>query len=447
MKGNGVRKAIIIGAAGRDFHNFNVFFKDNPRYRVVAFTAAQIPYIENRVYPRELAGSLYEHGIPIYPEHMLEELIKRYDVDEAFFSYSDVSHEHVMHIASRVLASGASFTLLGMKDTQLKASKPVIAVTATRTGAGKSTIARLVADTARSKGLRVGIVRHPMPYGEFNAVQHIKSIDDLDRLTLEEEEEYIAYLEHGYSVFAGVDYKQVLKEVESISDIIVWDGGNNDLPFFKPDHTIVVTDALRQGHELRYHPGEANLRSADTIVISKANLVSNKDALDTLIDTCKSINSKGKIFLLSLHATLDTKDANAIMGKRVAVVEDAPTVTHGEMSYSLGMLVAKMLNCKVVDGRCYAKGSIKDAYEKYPWIKDIIPALGYAKEQLNDLQDTLNSIDCDYIIVGTPADIARRLRLNKPTVRLRVSVDDYTNEQRFREYISAIIDDLIKYIK
>ena len=433
-----------MGAAGRDFHNFNVFFRDNPAYRVVAFTAAQIPYIENRIYPPELAGSLYPEGIPVYPEQMLEELIERYDVDDVFFTYSDVSHEHVMHIASRVLAAGASFTLLGMKDTQLKASKPVIAITATRTGAGKSTIARFVADIARNKGLRVGIVRHPMPYWEFNAVQHIKSIDDLDKLTLEEEEEYIAYLEHGYSVFSGIDYKQVLKEVESVSDIIIWDGGNNDMPFFKPDHTIVVTDALRQGHELRYHPGETNLRSADTIIISKANLVSSKDALDTLINTCKSINSKGKIFLLSLYATLDTKDANAIMSKKVVVVEDAPTVTHGEMSYSLGMLVAKMLKCTIVNGRYYAKGSIKDAYEKYPWIKDIIPALGYSKEQLNDLQDTLNSIDCDYIIVGTPADIARRLRLNKPTVRLRVSVVDYVYEQRFREYVEDIIDSLIK---
>ncbi len=437
-----VRNAIIIGAAGRDFHNFNVFFRDNPRYRVVAFTAAQIPYIENRVYPKELAGELYKDGIPIYPEHMLEELIIKYDVNEAFFSYSDVSHEHVMHIASRVLTCGASFTLLGMKDTQLKANKPVIAVTATRTGAGKSTIARLVADTARRKGLSVGIVRHPMPYQEFKPVQYIKSIEDLNGLTLEEEEEYIAYLEDGYSVYAGVDYMQVLKEVESNADIIVWDGGNNDLPFFKPDHTIVVTDALRQGHELRYHPGEANLRSADTIVISKANLA-GKDALDNVINTCKSVNNKARIFLVSLHTTLDDNYADTIRGKRVAVVEDAPTVTHGEMSHSLGMLVAKMLNCIVVDGKSYAKGSIRDVYEKYPWIKDIIPALGYSREQLSDLQDTLNSIDCDYIIVGTPADITRRLVLNKRVVRLKVIADDYIPEHRFKDYIEDIIDDLI----
>jgi predicted GTPase len=433
-----VRRAIIMGAAGRDFHNFNMYFRDNPNYRVVAFTAAQIPYIENRVYPSELAGKLYNEGIPIHPESMLEELIERYDVDEVFFSYSDVSHEYVMHIASRVIAKGASFTLLGMKDTQLKSERPVIAVVATRTGSGKSTIARFIADIARKKGLRVGVVRHPMPYKDFRAVQHIKSIEELDRLTVEEEEEYLTYLEHGYTVYAGVDYEQVLMDVEADSDIIIWDGGNNDMPFFRADHTITVTDALRHGQELKYHPGEVNLRYADTVVISKADLV-DTHTLNSIIVTCRSVNEKAEVFMVRFDISVDDE---AIKGKSVVVVEDAPTVTHGEMGSSLGITAIRRFDCRIVDGRVYAKGTVREAYSRYPWLEYVIPSLGYSEDQLKDLEDTLNDADCDYIVLATGADIARRMRLNKPVVRLRISVDEHYSHG-FREHVEDIIERLM----
>ncbi|MEM4285581.1 MAG: hypothetical protein QXR25_07505 [Candidatus Nitrosocaldus sp.] len=432
-----VRKVIIMGAAGRDFHNFNVFFRDNPRYRVVAFTAAQIPYIENRVYPPELAGSLYPQGIPIYPEHMLEALIEQYNIDDVFFSYSDVSHEHVMHIASRVLAAGASFTLLGARDTQLIARKPVIAVVATRTGAGKSTITRLVADVVRDNGLKPIIVRHPMPYGRFYAVQHFKGMDDLARyeLTLEEEEEYIVHIENGYEVLAGVDYARVLEEAEKHADIILWDGGNNDMPFYKAEHTIVVTDATRAGHEMLYHPGEANLRGADTIVINKINLV-DESILKGIVERCNAVNPDASIFPVRSEAYVDAPEK--VRGKRVVVVEDAPSVTHGEMHEGAGSYIAKALNCSIVDPRAYAVGSIRDAYNKYPWIGNVVPALGYSKEQMLELEHTLNAADCDAIILATPADIRRRLRINKEVAKVRFTIIDVI-KPGLREHLNDVV--------
>lgn len=435
------RKAIIMGAAGRDFHNFNVFFRDNPAYRVIAFTAAQIPYIEDRVYPPELAGSLYPQGIPIYPEHMLEELIRQHSIDDVFFSYSDVSHEHVMHIASRVLAAGASFTLLGPMDTQLKARKPVIAVVATRTGAGKSTITRLVADVIKEEGLKPVIVRHPMPYGRFYPVQHFKSMDDLSRyeLTLEEEEEYIVHLEHGYEVLAGVDYAKVLEEAERHSDIILWDGGNNDMPFYKAEHTIVVTDATRAGHEMLYHPGEANLRGADTIAINKINLV-DESTVKGIVERCNAINPDARIFPVRSEAYIDAPDR--VRGKRVVIVEDAPSVTHGEMREGAGSYIARMLNCSIVDPRAYAVGSIRDSYNKYPWIGNVVPALGYSKEQMLELEHTLNAADCDAIILATPADITRRLRINKPVARVRFTAID-ANKPGLREHLKDVVMKMI----
>ncbi len=437
-----VRKAIIMGAAGRDFHNFNVFFRDNQAYRVIAFTAAQIPYIENRVYPPELAGSLYPQGIPIYPEHMLEELIEQNSIDDVFFSYSDVSHEYVMHIASRVLASGATFTLLGPNDTQLKANKPVIAVVATRTGAGKSTITRLVADTIREENLRPVIVRHPMPYGRFYAVQHFKKMDDLARyeLTLEEEEEYIVHIEHGYDVLSGVDYARVLEEAEKHGDIIVWDGGNNDMPFYRADHTIVVTDATRTGHELLYHPGEANLRSADTIVINKINLVDGS-IVKGIVERCNAVNPDAVIFPMRSEAYVD--DPDRVRGRRVVIVEDAPSITHGEVQEAAGLYIAKMLNCTIVDPRAYAIGSIKDTYSKYPWIDKVIPAMGYSKEQMLELEATINAVDCDTIILATPADITRRLRINKQVARVRYAALD-AMKPGLREHLKDLVMKIVK---
>ncbi|MCS7140784.1 MAG: hypothetical protein NZ888_01190 [Candidatus Nitrosocaldus sp.] len=432
-----VRKAIIMGAAGRDFHNFNVFFRENPAYRVVAFTATQIPYIENRVYPPELAGPMYPQGIPIYPEQMLEDLIREHSVDDVFFSYSDVSHEHVMHTASRALAVGASFTLLGPRDTQLTAGKPVIAVVATRTGSGKSTLTRLVADVARENGLRPVIVRHPMPYRGFYAVQHFRSIDDLAmyELTLEEEEEYIVHLERGYEVLAGVDYARVLEEAERHGDIILWDGGNNDMPFYRADHTIVVTDVTRAGHELLYHPGEANLRSADTIVINKVNLADGS-TVDGVMDRCIAVNPDAAIFPVRSEAYVD--EPERVRGRRVVVVEDAPSITHGEVHEAAGLYMARMLNCTIVDPRAYAVGSIREAYARYPWIGMAIPAMGYSSEQMAELEATLNAVECDVIILATPADVTRRLRLNKPVARVRFTIVD-VGRPGLREHLRDVI--------
>ena len=436
-----VRKVIIMGAAGRDFHNFNVFFRNNLNYKVIAFTATQIPYIENRIYPAELAGKMYPKGIPIYSEERLTVLIDEYDIDEVFFSYSDVSHEDVMHAASKVIAAGASFTLLGTKDTQLKSKKPVVSILATRTGAGKSTIARMVVDAARKSNLKPVVIRHPMPYGDLKvAVQHFKTIDDFERykITIEEEEEYIDHIEMGVELFAGVDYQQILEEAEKDCDMIIWDGGNNDFSFCVSDYTIVVVDPLRAGHETKYHPGETNARLATAFVINKVN-VAEHSMVERVIESCKKLNPEAKIFKVNSEASVDNPDL--IRGKRVLVVEDGPSITHGGLGEGVGATAARALNCKLVDPRAKSSGSIKKVYEKFPWIGSVMPALGYSDEQLRELQDSINAVDCEAVVLGTPADLRRRIQITKPTVRVRFNGYD-AGEPRFTSHLKEIFNNI-----
>ncbi|MDH3311660.1 MAG: hypothetical protein OEM28_00755 [Nitrosopumilus sp.] len=437
------RKAIIIGAAGRDFHNFNTYFRDNQNYQVVAFTAAQIPFIANRTYPHELAGTMYPDGIPIFLEEKLAELISQYDVDEVFFSYSDVLYEDMMHLASKAIAAGASFSLLGLKDTQLKSNKPVISVLATRTGAGKSTISRMVVDTIRKVGLKPVMVRHPMPYGDLRvAVQHFRSYDDFKKytITVEEEEEYTDHIENGVDVFAGVDYKLILDQAEKICDVIIWDGGNNDFSFYKSDHTIVVADPLRVGHETLYHPSEVNVRIADTVVINKVNVAST-DMVKKVEESCKKLNPNTKIFKVNSEVVVDLPDV--IREKRVLVVEDGPSITHGELREGAGVSATKEFNCLLVDPRANAVGSIKRAFEKYPWMGPVMPALGYSLDQLQELQDSINNVDCDAVLLGTPADLRKRIKINKPAAKVVFEGHD-AGEPKLTSYLQAIIADLKK---
>jgi len=437
------RNAIIVGAAGRDFHNFNTYFRDNQNYQVVAFTAAQIPFIENRTYPHELAGTLYPDGIPIFLEEKLVELISQYDVDEVFFSYSDVLYKDMMHLASKAIAAGASFSLLGPKDTQLKSNKPVISVLATRTGAGKSTISRMIVDTIRKVGLKPAVVRHPMPYGDLRvAVQHFRSYDDFKKynITVEEEEEYTDHIENGVDVFAGVDYKLILDQAEKIGDVIIWDGGNNDFSFYKSDHTIVVADPLRIGHETSYHPSEVNVRLADTIVINKVN-VASADMVKRMEESCKRLNPNANIFKVNSEVIVDLP--NMIREKRVLVVEDGPSITHGELREGAGVSAAKEFDCLLVDPRANAVGSIKRAFEKYPWMGPVMPALGYNLDQLQELQDSINNVDCDAVLLGTPADLRKRIKINKPTAKVVFEGHD-AGEPKFTAYLQAIIVDLKK---
>ena len=419
-----IRKAIIIGAAGRDFHNFNTYFRENQNYKVVAFTAAQIPYIENRTYPKELSGNMYPDGIPIYSEEKLTELISQHDIDDVFFSYSDVSYEDLMHLASKAIAAGASFSLLSPKDTQIKSNKPVISVLATRTGAGKSTISRMIVDSARDVGLKPVVVRHPMPYGDLRvAVQHFKNYDDFKRydITIEEEEEYSDHIDNGVDVFAGVDYKQILDEAEKVGDIIIWDGGNNDFSFYKSDCTIVVVDPLRVGHENLYHPSEVNVRIADVAVINKVNAAS-AEMIEKTADSCKKLNPDIRIYKVNSEVTVDFP--NLVKDKKVLVVEDGPSVTHGQLQEGAGAFAAKKLNCQLVDPRKGAVGSIKTAYEKFPWLGSVMPALGYSHEQLQELQNSINQVDCDAVLIGTPADLRKRIKIDRPAAKVLFKGED-----------------------
>ncbi|MEM2759943.1 MAG: GTP-binding protein [Nitrososphaerales archaeon] len=438
-----VRKAIIMGAAGRDFHNFNVFFRNNQNYKVVAFTATQIPYIENRVYPAKLAGGMYPDGIPIYSEEKLVELIHSHSIDDVFFSYSDVSHENVMHAASKAIAAGASFTLLGTRDTQLKSNRPVVSVLATRTGAGKSTIARMVVNAAIRNVLKPIVVRHPMPYGDLGvAVQHFKTLDDFKRykITVEEEEEYTDHIESGVELFAGVDYQQILEHAEKICDLIIWDGGNNDFSFYISDYSIVVVDPLRAGHESRYHPGEANVRLADALVINKVNIAGSK-TVEEVIEACRNLNPKANVFKVNSIVKVDNPDI--IRGKSVLVVEDGPSITHGELKEGVGAFAARSLNCKLVDPRTEVIGSIKKAYDKFPWIGSVLPALGYSPEQLRELEESINSIECDAVVLGTPADLRKRIKINKPTVKVKFEGQD-AGEPRFTLYLDKIFSKIAR---
>ena len=413
-------KVVIMGAAGRDFHNFNVYFRNNDAYEVVAFTATQIPGIEGRTYPPELAGPNYPKGIPIYPEEELPKLIQEHDIDQVIFAYSDVSHEYVMHKASIVLASGADFRLMGPKTTMLRAKVPVVSVGAVRTGSGKSQTSRQVAKILKNKGLRVVVVRHPMPYGDLRKQiwERFASYEDLDKYecTIEEREEYEPHIDNGIIVYAGVDYGKILREAEKEADVIVWDGGNNDLPFYKPDLHIVVADPHRAGHEVAYHPGEANLRMANVVVINKVDTADPQN-VKQVKENVKMVNPKAMILDAASPITADQPEL--IKGKRALVIEDGPTLTHGNMPYGAGTIIAQRLGAKeIVDPKPYAVGSIKETYKKYAHLGNILPAIGYGEKQIAELKETIDRTPCDVVVIGTPIDLRRVMTINKPTVRV-----------------------------
>lgn len=414
------QRILIMGAAGRDFHNFNVYFRNNPNYEVVAFTATQIPRIEGRIYPAALAGDGYPDGIPIHPESELAALIRDLEVDQVIFAYSDVSHEYVMHRASQVLIAGADFRLMGTENTMLESSKPVVAVCAVRTGSGKSQTTRRICDVLRGMGKKVVAIRHPMPYGNLveQACQRFATYEDLDRYdcTIEEREEYEPHIDRGVIVYAGVDYEQILREAEKEADIIVWDGGNNDLPFYKPDLYIVVADPHRAGHELRYHPGEANLRAADVVVINKID-TADLDGIATVRANIMAVNPRAT--LVEAASPIFVQDPAAIRGKTVLIVEDGPTLTHGGMAYGAGVVAARRFGAaKIVDPRPYAVGSIVETYAKYPTTGDVLPAMGYGSEQMAELSQTINNTPCDLVIIATPIDLRRVVKIHRPSQRV-----------------------------
>jgi len=415
------QRVIIMGAAGRDFHNFNSYFRDNPDYRVVAFTATQIPNIEERRYPPELSGELYPDGVPIYPEADLSDLIKRHQVDQVVFSYSDVAHEYVMHKASQVLAVGADFRLMGAGSTMFESSKPVVAVCAVRTGCGKSQTTRHVCDVLQQIGRKVVVVRHPMPYGDLaaQAVQRFATYEDLDRhkCTIEEREEYEPHIDRGVVVYAGVDYEPILRQAEEEADVVVWDGGNNDLPFYRPNLFIVVADPHRPGHGLRYHPGEANLRAADVVVINKVD-TADPEGIAQVRESIYAVNPAAAVVDAASPIFVDAPES--IRGKRVLVIEDGPTLTHGEMTYGAGVVAARRFGAaELVDPRPYAVRSIAATFEKYPNVGPLLPAMGYGDEQVRDLEETINATDCDLVLSATPIDLRRILKVRHPMDRVR----------------------------
>jgi len=421
-------KVIIIGAAGRDFHDFNVYFKDNPNYQVVAFTAAQIPDIEGRLYPPELSGKLYPKGIPIHAESELTELIKKHKIDQAFLAYSDLPYQKVMNLASEALSAGADFRLLNPHLTMIKSKKPVVAICAVRTGCGKSQASRKVVDFFRQKGVKVVAVRHPMPYGDLakQAVQRFAEYSDLDKheCTIEEREEYEPYIERGLVIYAGVDYGAILKEAEKEADIIIWDGGNNDLPFYQPDVHIVIADPHRAGHEIGYYPGEVNFRLADVIVINKMDNAKNDD-VDIIETNAKKYNPKAVIIKANAPFTVD--DPAMITGKRVLVIEDGPTLTHGGMKFGAGVLAAKKYQAKeLVDPRPFAVGSIKKTYEKFTHLTDLLPAMGYGARQMKELEETINRSNVETVVVGTPINLVKLLKINKPATRVTYTIEEIT---------------------
>ena len=423
-----MKRILILGAAGRDFHNFNVVFRHNPEYQVAAFTAAQIPNIANRRYPAELAGPLYPHGIPILDEQEMERIIREREIDVVVFSYSDISHVNLMHLASRAVATGADFWLLGANHTQLKASVPVISVCAVRTGCGKSPVSRRVITELRGLGWKPVVVRHPMPYGDLasEAVQRFRTTSDLERqnCTIEEREEFEPHLAEGTTVYAGVDYEGILREAEREGDVILWDGGNNDTPFYHSDLQIVVADPHRAGHELAYYPGEVNLRSADVIVINKVDTAGLHD-LETVRLNIRLHNPLASV----VEAACRVKAANplTIKGRRVLVVEDGPTLTHGEMPYGAGVVAARQCGAaELVDPRPYAVGSIRGVYERYPHLTALLPAMGYSNMQRHELEETINRVPCDLVVVATPVDLARIMSVNKTCVRISYEIDELT---------------------
>ena len=419
-------KILIMGAAGRDFHNFNVYFRDNPEYEVVAFTATQIPNIDGRQYPAELAGSLYPQGIPIYAESDLVELIQKNQIEQVIFAYSDVPHEYVMHKASEVLAAGADFRLMGAEGTQVKSTKPVVSVCAVRTGSGKSQTTRRIAQILQNMGFKVAAIRHPMPYGDLvkQKVQRYAKLSDLDKheCTIEEREEYEPHIISGIIIYAGIDYEAILREAEKEADIILWDGGNNDLSFYKADLSIVVADPHRPGDERSYHPGETVARSADVFIINKVD-TADHEAVLTVHENLRELQPNAVI--IEAASPLFVDDPAAIRGKRVLVVEDGPTLTHGEMAYGAGWVAARRFGAaEIVNPRPYAVGTIKATYEKYPTTGDVLPAMGYGEEQMKELEQTINNIDVDLVIIGTPIDLGKLLTINKPTQRVRYELQE-----------------------
>ncbi len=421
-----MKKVIIMGAAGRDFHNFNTYFRDNKAYRVVAFTATQIPDIEGRKYPAALAGKLYPKGIPIQAEAELNDLIAAHKVDDVHFAYSDVSHEYVMQKASQVMAAGANFVLLGPNDTMIKSGKPVVSVCAVRTGSGKSQTSRKVAEILQKKGRKVVAIRHPMPYGDLvkQKVQRFADYADLDKheCTIEEREEYEPHIDKGIIVYAGVDYGAILRQAEKEADVILWDGGNNDFSFYKSDLEIVVADPHRAGHELRYHPGETNFRRADVIVINKMDTAKQED-IDLVLANIKRINPKATI--IRANSPTIVKDGDRITGKRVLVIEDGPTLTHGGMKYGAGIVAAKKYGAaEIIDPRPFAVGTIKKTFEKYSHLDNVLPAMGYGDKQTRELAKTIEAIDCDLVVSATPIDITRVIKVAKPILRVGYELEE-----------------------
>ena len=418
---------LIAGAAGRDFHNFNLVYRGREEFQVVGFTATQIPNIDGRVYPPQLAGELYPDGIPIWPEADLERAIARHAVDEVVFAYSDVTHEHVMHLASRALAAGASYRLLSPRQTMLTSAKPVVAVCAVRTGSGKSQTTRRVAALLRKAGKRVAVLRHPMPYGDLaaQAVQRFEHYEDLDEAdaTIEEREEYEPHLAEGNLVFAGIDYAAILERAEAEADVIIWDGGNNDTPFIKPNLHIVVVDPHRPGHELRYHPGETNLRMAHVCVVNKVDSAP-QEGVDAVLGSIRTYNEDATIVLAASPFHVEG-DPSEIAGKRVLAVEDGPTLTHGEMTYGAAVLAAKVNGAAdLVDPRPFAVGSIAETFEAYPHVGTLLPAMGYGRHQMEELRETIARSDADLVLIGTPIDLRRVIELDKPALRVTYRLEE-----------------------
>jgi len=421
-----MKKVIIMGAAGRDFHNFNTYFRDNPDYRVVALTATQIPDIEGRKYPAALAGKLYPKGIPIEAESELDKLIAAYKVDDVHLAYSDLPYQYVMNKAAQVQAAGANFMLLGPAATMIKSRKPVVSVCAVRTGSGKSQTSRKVATILKEKGRRVAAIRHPMPYGDLvkQKVQRFATYADLDKheCTIEEREEYEPHIDRGIIVYAGVDYGAILRQAEKEADVILWDGGNNDFPFYRSDLEIVVADPHRAGHELSYYPGETNFRRAKVIVINKMD-TATPEGIATVLASAQKVNPKATI--IRANSPTIVKDGGRITGKRVLVIEDGPTLTHGGMKYGAGIVAAKKYGAAaIIDPRPFAVGSIKKTFEKYNHLDDVLPAMGYGDKQTRELAKTIEAIDCDLVVSATPIDITRVIKVSKPILRVGYELEE-----------------------
>ncbi len=433
-------RTLIVGAAGRDFHDFNVVFRKDARHEVVAFTAAQIPNIDGRRYPPALAGPHYPDGIPIHPEKDLEEIIRKERIDLAVFSYSDISHENLMHLASRVVAAGADFTFLSADRTMVRSTKPVVSVCAVRTGCGKSPTSRRVAAVLRAAGLRTGIVRHPMPYGDLaaQAVQRFATVEDLAKhqCTIEEMEEYEGHIQNGHVVFAGVDYEAILRRVEKECDVVLWDGGNNDTPFYKPDLEIVLVDPHRAGHERAYFPGEVNLLRAQVIVLPKLDSA-EPEAVERLRRTIHDHNPSARVVDAAMPLGVDRPEL--VRGKRVLVVEDGPTLTHGEMRYGAGVLAARRLGAaEIVDPRPFAVGSIRETFAKYPHVREVLPAMGYGDQQVHELEETIRKVACDAVVVATPIDLGRILKVGHPTCRVRYELEE-TGALRLEDVLADVV--------